>query len=267
MAGKNLWITYSWKDNSNQDVDFIAQELGKAGLDVHLDRYDLVPGQRLWDQIQKAIDDPSKCDGWLWVVTQNSLGSEKCKEEFSYALNRALGNRGDGFPVIALFLGDIDQSLITPGIKVRLYVNITSPGWKEQIVAGVERRAPDRPVQNLEPFYIQIHEKSPSQFFIEIRPRAGTWHPFFVTIPKEEKELVGGSLWIAPAGRPDLLIKIFCSLGPLEGSPAGDSDRWAFGLQEDITPAKSAFLMCNVLPSNIVFGSPGEEYGISISRK
>jgi hypothetical protein len=34
------WITYAWKDNEDQMIEFVAQELGAAGLDVKLDRWD-----------------------------------------------------------------------------------------------------------------------------------------------------------------------------------------------------------------------------------
>jgi hypothetical protein len=37
-----LWLTYAWKDNEVEQVDFVAQELRKAGLDVRVDRVALV---------------------------------------------------------------------------------------------------------------------------------------------------------------------------------------------------------------------------------
>lgn len=33
-----LWITYSWDDNKNGDVEYIAQELEKKGIEVRIDR-------------------------------------------------------------------------------------------------------------------------------------------------------------------------------------------------------------------------------------
>ncbi len=91
---KSIWITYAWNDNVDGDVDFTAQELIRKGLDVKLDRWNLTAGKRLWGQIESFIQDPSKSDGWLLYATQASLGSQACKEEFAYALDRALHTRG-----------------------------------------------------------------------------------------------------------------------------------------------------------------------------
>src|SRR5215813_6715471 len=98
-----VWMTYAWDDNKSHDVDFAAQELEAAGLEVKLDRWNLQAGNRLWDQIADFIQDQTKSDGWLLYATQASLGSEKCREEFAYALDRALETRGESYPVIALF--------------------------------------------------------------------------------------------------------------------------------------------------------------------
>jgi hypothetical protein len=57
-----LWLTYAWKDNEVEQVDFVAQELRKAGLDVRVDRVALVAGRRLWPQIAEHIEKPEKSD-------------------------------------------------------------------------------------------------------------------------------------------------------------------------------------------------------------
>lgn len=111
-----VWITYAWDDNAEGDIDFIAQELAKAGVEVKLDRRNLNAGRRFWPQIAKFITDPAQSDAWLYVATTNSLSSKPCKEEFSYALGRALEKRGSSYPVIGLFLGPVDDALIPPAI-------------------------------------------------------------------------------------------------------------------------------------------------------
>jgi len=194
MANKSIWLTYAWEDNKDGDVDFAAQELIRTGLDVKLDRWNLTAGKRLWEQIESFIQDSSKSDGWLLYATQNSLGNEKCKEEFYYALDRALETRGGDFPVIALFPSTVDESLIPAGIKIRLHVSITDPDWKERIVASVERRDPSITKHLLEPYSVTIHDvfKAGGQqsYAIEVRPRGGTWSPFIAYIPFEEKDEV-----------------------------------------------------------------------------
>src|SRR4030042_5674317 len=124
---KSIWLTYAWDDNKDSDIDFTAQELIRTGLDVKLDRWNLTAGKRLWEQIESFIQDPTKSDGWLLYATQNSLGNQKCKEEYYYALGRAFETRGGDFPVIALFPATVDESLIPAGIKSRLFVSLHAP--------------------------------------------------------------------------------------------------------------------------------------------
>jgi hypothetical protein len=42
----SIWLTYAWPDNQHRDVDFVAQELGSAGIEVKLDRWNLSAGKR-----------------------------------------------------------------------------------------------------------------------------------------------------------------------------------------------------------------------------
>jgi hypothetical protein len=147
-----IWLTYAWEDNKNQDVDFAAQELERAGITVKLDRWNIRAGRRLWEQIESFIGDPKQSDAWLLYATQASLGSEACREEYAYALQRALSARGSTFPVIGLFPSSIDDGLIPAGIKTRLYVSLRDPDWKERIKSAAEARDPavSRPV--VDPF-------------------------------------------------------------------------------------------------------------------
>ena len=73
------WLSYAWNDNDSSDVDFAAQELIAAGLQIKLDRWDVQAGKRLWEQIEQLIQNPSLSDAWILYATQNSLGSEPCR--------------------------------------------------------------------------------------------------------------------------------------------------------------------------------------------
>jgi hypothetical protein len=170
LAVKKVWITYAWADNSQGDVDFVAQELQQAGVEVKLDRWNLSAGHRLWSQIEEFICNENNSDAWLLIATDNSLSSEPCKEEFAYALDRALNARGQNFPVIGLFLGPTDQSLIPAGVRTRLCVSITDPDWKERIVAAAEGRDQHIKRQKIQPFCLHIHTNQPGNkaFAIEV---------------------------------------------------------------------------------------------------
>jgi hypothetical protein len=84
------WITYAWQDNQANDVTFIALELERMDIKIKLDRWNIQAGHRLWEKIDRFITDPKESDAWILFATANSLGSEACKEEFSYALLRGL---------------------------------------------------------------------------------------------------------------------------------------------------------------------------------
>ncbi|MFH1382998.1 MAG: toll/interleukin-1 receptor domain-containing protein [Chloroflexota bacterium] len=252
---KSIWITYAWEDNKNKDVDFAAQELMSAGLDVKLDRWNLNAGKRLWEQIEHFIQDQSLSDGWLLYATQASVGNEKCKEEYSYALGRALEKRGGDFPIIALFPASVDNALIPAGIKTRLFVSLIDPDWKERIVAAVEKRAPNISKPHVEPYAITVH-KSGEQFIIEMRPHAGTWCPFIVCIPAEEKDRLLPHLHHGAANRPPVGNVGTVLFGYKEGT-SSDGKLWLISASNEATPTQSYYLLCKSLPSLLIFGIEG----------
>ena len=185
-----LWVTYAWADNRDNDVDFVVQELSAAGLTVKLDRWNIVAGKRLWEQLDNFIGNPKECDAWILYATGNSLGSGPCKEEFAYALDRALASRGQSFPVIALFPASVDSSLIPAGIRTRLHVSRRDVDWKERVVAATEGRQHVPTRATVEPFHLNVHRLAFGGFAIEVRPRAGSWVPAVLAVPLQEVQRV-----------------------------------------------------------------------------
>jgi hypothetical protein len=248
-----LWITYSWQDN-REDVDFVSQELEALGLTVRLDRWTISAGHRLWEQIESFVQDPERTDAWMLYATQASLGSEACKEEYAYALDRALRTRGGTFPLLALFPAREDSALIPAGIRTRLHVSLTDPDWKERIVAAVEGRDAAITRPEIRPYHIAIHpiENSPRgwRYAIEVRPRAGVWAPFVAAVPLGEKERVEPFLRRGPAGKipgPGMLSGI--GEGPTVGR-----EWWSCRAGPEATPTQSYFVFCTALPSKLLFG-------------
>ena len=193
------WLTYSWADNKDQTIEWLASELDRAGLTVHLDRWNLDAGARLWEQIGAAISDPSRTDAWMIYATTNSLASEACKEELYYAVTRALDARGGHFPVFALFPSAADPDVLPPALKSRLSVSLEDNDWIQRVVAGVEGREPVIARPELGPYAINFRRSS-SRHFIEIHPRAGTVSRFFVAVPIGEKETLDPSIHFGPSG-------------------------------------------------------------------
>lgn len=264
---KSIWLTYAWADNKDEDVAFVVQELINAGLNVKLDRWNLIAGRRLWEQIESFIQDPKKTDGWLIYATQASLGSEACKEEFAYALDRALQTRGGDFPVIAIFPTPVNTELIPAGIRTRLHVSLTDPDWKERIISTVDQRQPRIIKPDVTPYSLKIHEFSDDQrgnrFAIEMRPRAGTWSPFIAAIPGDERESVSPRLRHGPAGH----IPRTSVLHGSGESMSDDEKVWMINASNQATPTQSYYILCKKLPSTLIFGVNGgpPQYTVSFS--
>lgn len=247
-----LWITYSWDDNEEGDVDFIAQQLESEGLDIGRDQWDLQAGERLWEQIGHAIQDPDESDAWLIYATQNSLLSEPCREELAYALDRALESREEDYPIIGLFPDDVDLELVPPAITSRLYVSLADEDWKERIVAATEGRTPNISREEINPYFLDIERDwRGKQDVVEMRPRSGTWSPFVVGIPEEEEDEVDPLLIVGPSGGSS-------GTGMTRRFEPDTDDRWNewkfIGSNNQATPTESFYLHCETLPSEIVFG-------------
>jgi hypothetical protein len=250
-----IWLTYAWADNKDSDVDFVAQELTNAGLTVKLDRWNLQAGKPLWQQIEDHIVNPQQSDGWVLYATQNSLGSEACKEEYRIALDRALHSRGPDYPVIALFPSTVDRDLIPPGIRVRLYVMIADPDWKERILAAVAGRELSLQQRHVQPYGLHIRKmqrQKRSVYVIEVRPRAGTWAPFFAAVPLKEKDLVKPRIARGPRDHPPQVSALhMTATGPSENGAW-----WIESAGDEASPTQSYFVFCDELPSTLVFGVP-----------
>jgi TIR domain len=250
----SIWLTYAWDDNTDSDVDFAAQELATAGLTVKLDRWNIRAGRRLWEQIERFIQDETECDAWLMYATKNSLGSEACREEYAYALNRALRSRCGSFPVIALFPDSVDEALIPAGVRARLYVSLTDPDWKERIIAAAEGRAPQLQRRPVAPFLLRVHNlvnnDADQNYAIEVRPRAGTWAPFMFMVPVGEKEAVKPDLSHGSAGGFPAT-----SMTGIAGEGTTKDGLWHYiKATNQATPTQSYYLLCANLPSEVAFG-------------
>jgi len=261
-----IWITYAWADNQARDVDFVAQELRAAGLTVKLDRWNIGAGRRLWEQIENFIVNTDESDAWLLIATTNSLQSKACKEEYAYALQRALDQRGAAYPVIALFFGPVDESLIPAGIKTRLFVSITDPDWKERIVAAAEGRSPHIAPVEVPPYFLKVHQNAGSKrYAIELRPRAGVWAPFFAAVPSDEKERVQPSIMVGPRDVPT-------KSGMLVNTGKAESDDghwWVMYAGNQASPTTSYYVWCRELPTRLAFGVNGRppKYVVNLSSE
>jgi hypothetical protein len=251
-----IWITYAWEDNTNGDVDFVAQELVRAGVHVKLHHWNIRAGKRLWEQVERFIQDEAESDAWLIYATQNSLGGEARREELSCAFNRVISRRDNTFPIISLFPGPIDNGLMPAGTRTRLYASLTDLEWKERVKAAAEGRSPSLARPQLEPFTIQLHgdaSDAGQRLAIEVRPRAGIWSPFFAAVPLSEKDRVQPHIMHGPRGR----VPLGGALLNKGEAPSSDNVWWVMFAQNEATPTQSYFIHCSEPPSRLAFGVNG----------
>lgn len=258
-----IWLTYSWHDNEDKDVDFIVQELEDTGLEVHLDRRDIAAGKRLWDQIADKISNPKVCDAWVVLISHNSLTSEPCREELAYALDRSLESRGENFPLIGLVYGPYTPDTQIPkALKVRLYVQLTDENWKQRVAEGVAGKAIGKQqVERIQPYELRIYPPTKTQkiYIIEVRPRVGVWAPFVAAVPSEEQE---NFLSMATSARGVIPM---ASITFCESSGLSDDNQYFFRrANNEATPTQSYFLDFTRLPSLLIFGAlRGPQFKVS----
>jgi hypothetical protein len=254
-ASKKLWVTYAWRDNEDKDIDFIIQELDETGLDVKFDRRNLIPGQRLWQQIGGIITDPSECDAWGMIVTRNSIVSEPCIEELSYALTRALSARSNEFPIIGL-LHNVETNELPPSLQARLCIVLEDSEWVRQVVAAVNQQPPGFLSHQLEPFEFKLlPSQSPEMAFsLEIRSRLDRISPFCIAVDINEKPKVKGYL-CGPSGiLPNGSVKFGAQEGETELSDGTKICYWQSNNEASST--QSYYLLLYEIPRRICVGNP-----------
>lgn len=253
---KKIWLTYSWDDNKQGDVDAIAQSLEQSGLIVEMDKKILSAGKILWEDIAEKIEDPT-LSGWVIYATQSSLRSSKCVEELHYALHQSLKGKKGAFPIIGLFPSSVDESLIPLAIKIRLYVRMKDPDWKERIVSSIYGKVPAIENPALPPYHFNatfFRDDNCDLYIHEMRPRGGTWSPFVAAIEMSEREKVKPFLIFGPANNPN--IQTSGLSGSNEGSINGGKF-WGITAQNEASPTQSYYLVCANLPTKIIFGQLG----------
>ena len=260
-----LWITYAWADNEHSDVDYVAQELRNIGINVKLDRWDIGAGRRLWEQIERFIQSPSESDGWMLFASQHSLNSEPCQEEYAYAVDRALKTRSGSFPLIGLFSGAVDTSLVPASIRVRLCVSTLDTDWKERVLAAVEGRQLNVSQPVIQPYHVKLHHRSlvnEHPYAVEIRPRAGTWSPFFAAVPEVDKGRLRPFIAHGPANLPP---EACCLYLPNE-STSDDGQWFILSAQNEATVSQSYYLFTSEIPERFGFGNHRHVSGGDISH-
>lgn len=259
----HLWITYAWSDNIEGDFDYLVYELENAGIPALYDKIALIPGRRLWDQIAEKID-KEHLSGWAYLITPNSLASEACKEELSYALQRALDAKGYVFPLIGL-IHNVSIENIPMALRVRLCVNLENPDWIEQIRAGISGQPPKLIPKPQSSLIVKIHNPylgDSHNVAVEFRPRFGELTYWRIGYPANNARPVRwGS---GPANGYGISgISQSC----IEGKIVISNEQMNFvGCGNTISPSTSAYIVFkDNLPNILFFGLSKEAFSTTMS--
>ena len=104
----------------------------------------------------------------------------------------------------------------------------------------------------MQPYDLKVHanQQDGRPICIEVRPRAGTWAPFFAAVLASENDAVNPTIMIGPRGRPTLSGGL-----TMTGSCLSDNGRyWIMFAGNEATPTMSYYVGCNTMPSQLVFG-------------
>lgn len=75
------WISYEWADNQYRDVDFVAQELQRVGLQVRLKQWDLSGSQPLREQVEPFVSQICQSNCWILIAAKGGLQQNAGNEE------------------------------------------------------------------------------------------------------------------------------------------------------------------------------------------
>jgi len=186
--------------------------------------------------------------GWASLITPRSLESRACREELTYALERALSARGDGFLLIGLIHGVAIADAPTP-LRVRLCVSLSSPTWVEEVRAGLERRRPHHPRSETGDVRVAIHhpyQGNAALYAVEFRPRFGELRYWVIAYPADFAPSYRGTGPAGGGGVGGMLTEYF------EGNiDLGGRQMKFFGSGNAITPGTAAY---------VVFAAEGPDY-------
>ena len=254
-----IWLTYAWVDDNEGDFAYLVQELRESGVDATYDKIALVPGRDPWEQIGNLLT-AGDIDGWGYLLTQASLSSEACREELSYALNRALNTRGRQFPLVGLLHG-VRVADVPRALRVRLCVSLADPDWRERVKAGLEARPPNLSPEPVTKYVWTTHKSyrsNPRLTAVEVRPRFGEVAYWRIIVPNLSVVTRWG---YGPSGGGAISGIQHEVIEGGAGTLQGEDITW-FGAGDRLTPGTSAYVVFEgQLPEFIGFGTARDPLG------
>jgi len=143
QSGPRFDVFLSYQRTNQKAVEYLARRLRKAGLQVWLDRWNLIPGEPWQEAVEEALDDCATC-AVFWGP--RGLGPWQ-NEEMRAALERRVRERSYRvIPVLLPGCPEPEEAKMPPFLKRITWVDfrkgLDDSGAFKNLVAGIRGMAP-----------------------------------------------------------------------------------------------------------------------------
>ena len=118
----------------------------------------------------------------------------------------------------------------------------------------------------MEPYALTVRPTGDGRYAIEVRPRAGTWSPFFAAVPLKNKDVLDPIMMHGPRG----FVPTGSVLANSGETQSADGQSWIMYANNEATPTQSYFVFCNQLPTRLGFGvkgDPDQQYTVHLASR
>lgn len=241
-----VWITFATVDNVDGDVDYLAQEIGRAGLRTR--QHPLFPDED--DKIDRLmpafLGREDQSDAWILYASETTLANGR-RDRIAAALKNAFEKRGV-FPAIGILRDNVSSN----GVPLTATLRADDAEWRLHAGDALGSPLPPPSHEGLPPYLAKLHPAPPPyKHMFEFRPKMGRWDSFLFAILPEEKASV------APAIRPFETEEGF-----------SDDAEWYFRIgRTPATPSTSYFVMLKEMPSRMAFGQEGSDEAVILNMR
>ncbi len=253
-----LWISYAWSNRKDRDFDFLVPQLRITNVEATYDSLQVLPDTRLQERILQRLRSIG-FDGWLYVLTQQLLAQETCRDELISAINVTYRQMGSDFTMLGLLDGVAARNLPLM-LRTRPCLSLDDPDWARQVAEALRRRsASKKEAVRLETRFVwTVHycwEGDSSKTAIEVATNGESIPYWRFAVPKSAQPVQWGVGTVG--GREISPVK----LGVANGSGRCENSNviW-FGAANRVDARQSAFVVFSGgLPDFVCFG-PAESF-------
>ena len=241
-------LTATSATNRETDFSFIARQLKAARLDVIFECIRLRPGETLWDHVCPWVTS-NDIAGWAYVLSMSVLNDRGRKDELASPLDRAIEERGAGFPLVGLLYHGIPAQSLPLQFRLRPYIHLADPDWEERLAAIVTRNTAEQDSE----FIWRIHREyggDSSKTAIEVSPRSDVVSCWRFAVPKSVRPVDWGHG--VPGGGEIAAVRFSAIRGA--GRLENTEITW-FGCEDALSQNESAYVVFDgQLPDFVCFG-------------